>query len=508
MISSLVFKWAEKTPDASLLVTSDRQFSYAEVAQAALRFASRLKDEGFSRGDHIGIAAQNGASYVIAGLAINLLGGVIVAINNQLVGDALVYVVQQSGTKIILADKEWIAERSRHLKLAQIDLPLVEIGDTPEFFGSLRSLTESAIARRNEDDLAVIIYTSGTTGPPKGVMNPDGSYLAVGEASARLLELTSRDRIFTFLPLFHSNPLMLSISPALTAGASVAIGQRFSASTFFEEARRFQATGFTCIGTILAILAARYKDPVKDHQLRFAFGGGTPKLLWEEIETRFGFHICECYGMTEVGGWVSSNSPSESRRGSCGRLRTDMDVRIFDGNDVELPVGQEGEIVVRPRKPNLMLTGYYQRPDLMVRASRNFWFHTGDRGHFDKDGYLYFHGRTDELIRRGGEMISPAELETHLREMPGVVDCAAVGVADEVMGQEIKVVLVCDMAIPGAAIREYLAPKVPKYMLPRYVEQIDKLPRTETEKILWRHLQYVDDRVQDLEPRTKSARRT
>ena len=92
--------------------------------------------------------------------------------------------------------------------------------------------------------------------------------------------------------------------------------------------------------------------------------------------------------------------------------------------------------------------------------------------------------------------------------MPGVVDCAAVGVADEVMGQEIKVVLVCDTAIPGAAIREYLAPKVPKYMLPRYVEQIDKLPRTETEKILWRHLQYVDDRVQDLEPRTKSARRT
>ena len=508
MISSLVFKWAEKTPDASLLVTSDWQFSYSEIAQASLRFASHLRELGVSKGDHVGIAAQNGASYIIAGLAINLLEAVIVAINNQLVGEALTYIVRQSGTKLILADEKWIIERSAFVKDAQLELLIVEIGDTPEFFGSLKSYAEAPVGRRQGDDLAVIIYTSGTTGLPKGVMNPDGAYLAVGEATTRLLKLTPRDRTFTFLPLFHSNPLMLAMAPALTAGASLALGLGFSASTFFDDARRFNATGFTCIGTILAILAARHKTPVKDHQLRYAFGGGTPRLLWEEIETRFGFHICECYGMTEVGGWVSANSPSDSRRGSCGRLRADMDVRIFDESDTELPVGQEGEIVVRPKNPNLMLTGYYQRPEVMLRASRNFWFHTGDRGHLDSDGYLYFHGRMDELIRRGGEMVSPAELETHLREMPGVVDCAAVGVADEVMGQEIKVVLVCDTAVTGMAIRDYLAPKVPKYMLPRYVEFIDKLPRTETEKILWRHLQYIDDRVQDLQVAVQAARKT
>ena len=143
MIASLVFKWAERTPDASLLVTSDWQFSYSEVAQASLRFASHLRELGVSKGDHVGIAAQNGASYVIAGLAINLLEAVIVAINDQLVGEALAYIVRQSGTKLILADEKWIMERSRFVKDAQLELPIVEIGDTPEFFGSLKGYAEA-----------------------------------------------------------------------------------------------------------------------------------------------------------------------------------------------------------------------------------------------------------------------------------------------------------------------------------------------------------------------------
>jgi crotonobetaine/carnitine-CoA ligase len=155
--------------------------------------------------------------------------------------------------------------------------------------------------------------------------------------------------------------------------------------------------------------------------------------------------------------------------------------------------------VVRPREPNRILLGYYNKPDELAKASRNFWFHTGDVGSFDLEGYLYFHGRTKELIRRGGEMVSPQDLEERLLRLPGIRDCAIVGVADPIMGEEIKaVVVVTDGNFDLHDVRRRLADQVPSYMLPRFVERVATIPRTQTEKILRRELQYIDDRVVDL----------
>ena len=174
-----------------------------------------------------------------------------------------------------------------------------------------------------------------------------------------------------------------------------------------------------------------------------------------------------------------------------------MQVQIVDDADNPLGVGERGEIVVRPLQPNRILLGYYNKPDELAKASRNFWFHTGDVGSFDADGYLYFHGRTKELIRRGGEMVSPQELEARLLKLPGVTDCAVVGIADPIMGEEVKAVVVVLPDFDLADVRLHLADQVPSYMLPRFVERVETIPRTQTEKILRRELQYVDERVID-----------
>lgn len=498
MILDLLARWASGTPDRLLVVTNSRSYTYAEIHTLARRFASQLMASGISKGDHVALISDNSAAYLVAWFGINAVGAVAVCLNNQLLGESIDYLVAQSDAKLIVADAEWISTTRKDLRGARADLLCITIGDDDGFLPSLAAFAEAEAVPAASSSICTILYTSGTTGRPKGVMCAHGSYAATGRETVRILELTAADRIFVYLPLFHTNPQTYAVMSALTVGASLALQPRFSATSFFKDVRRFEATGCTFVGTVLAILAAKYKDTIRDHTMRFAIGGGTTCELARTIEDRFGFKVHELYGMTEVGGWVSGSTASDHRPGSNGHVRADMQVQIVDSEDNPLPDGERGEIVVRPLQPDRILLGYYNKPDELAKASRNFWFHTGDVGSFDQDGYLYFHGRTKELIRRGGEMISPQELEELLRELDGVIDCAIVGVPDAIMGEEIKAVLVAKPGFEPATIRGKLAGRVPPYMMPRFIECLDVIPRTQTEKIVRRELQYLDDRVIDL----------
>lgn len=498
MILDLIRDHAARAPDRPLVVTEDGIWSYGEIWSLARRFAGRLRRAGIGEGDHVALIAGNSAAYLVCWFGINAAGAVAVCLNNQLKGESIHYLVSQCDARLVVADAEWIATRADGLKDAAAALPRIVIADDAAFFDDLRTDAEAEPAAPAPHDLCTILYTSGTTGLPKGVMCAHGGYAATGRETVRILALTDEDRIFVCLPLFHTNPQMYAVMSALTAGASLAVAKRFSASRFFEEAQSLGATGCTFVGTVLAILAARHAAPRRDHALRFAIGGGTTRELAETIETRFGIAVHELYGMTEVGGWVSGSTAAERRLGACGRVRPDMDVRILDADDVPLPAGARGEIAVRPAAPNVILMGYYRKAEEFAKASRNFWFHTGDMGSFDADGYLHFHGRAKEIIRRGGEMIAPDELEQHLRKLDGVADCAVVAVPDPIMGDEIKAVVVAAAGFDLAAIRPHLAAYVPAYMLPRYAERIAQIPRTQTQKILRRELGYIDARVEEL----------
>jgi crotonobetaine/carnitine-CoA ligase len=497
MILELLSHWARSTPERPFVVTVGRSFSYAEIYSLSRRCATMLRERGVGKGDHVALISGNSAAFLIAWFGINAVGAVAVCLNDQLMGDSVDYLVAQSDSRLILADEDWLSSKYGDLREGRADLPFLRIDDEG-FLAQLYVLPEGEVAPNAPHDVCAILYTSGTTGRPKGVMCAHGGYVATGSQSARILELTADDRIFVYLPLYHTNPQTYAVMSALTVGASLGLRRRFSATSFFEDARALQVTGCTFVGTVLAILAARYAKPVRDHQMRFSIGGGTTAELARTVEERFGFKVHELYGMTEVGGWVSGSTAREHKLGANGRVRPDMQVQIVDPADNPLPVGQRGEIVVRPLEPNRILLGYYNKPDEFAKASRNFWFHTGDVGSFDGDGYLYFHGRTKELIRRGGEMISPQELEERLLKLSGIRDCAIVGVADQIMGEEVKAVVVANADFDLRDVRSWLADQVPPYMLPRFVERVAAIPRTQTEKILRREIQYVDDRVIDL----------
>jgi acyl-CoA synthetase (AMP-forming)/AMP-acid ligase II len=497
MIVELLAHWAERAPERPLVVTTERSFSYAEIYSLSRKCAALLRERDIGKGDHVALISGNSAAFLIAWFGINAVGAVAVCLNDQLMGDSIDYLVAQSDSRLILADKDWLSSRRGDLREGRSDLPFIIIDDEG-YLAKLDAFSEGEVTVNAPHDICTILYTSGTTGRPKGVMCAHGGYAATGVQSARILELTADDRIFVYLPLYHTNPQTYAVMSALTVGASLGLRRRFSATSFFEDARKLQATGCTFVGTVLAILAARYTEPMRDHQMRFSIGGGTTVELARTIEERFGLKVHELYGMTEVGGWVSGSTARDHKLGANGRVRPDMQIQIVDSADNPLPIGQRGEIVVRPLEPNRILLGYYNKPDELAKASRNFWFHTGDVGSFDSDGYLYFHGRTKELIRRGGEMISPQELEERLLKLPGIRDCAIVGVADPIMGEEVKAVVVADADFDLRDVRTLLADQVPPYMLPRFVERMATIPRTQTEKILRREMQYVDDRVIDL----------
>lgn len=500
MITDLLARRAAEHPGSPFVITAEREYSWRDMHAAAGRFASRLAMLGIGKADHVALLAGNGAAFLVAWFGINLRGAVAVTLNNQLIADGLRYSVDQCDAKALVVDGDWESSRARHLDARQQGLPRVLIENDAAFIAGDAALPIAAPVAVPACAPCTIMYTSGTTGLPKGVVNCHNAYAATGRATVNALDITRQDRIMVFLPLFHVNPQMYAVMSALTTGAALIVLPRFSASTFFDDARRFGATGCTFVGTVLSILVARQETEVRDHGIRFLFGGGAPKPVWQAVEERFGISVHEAYGMTEAGGWTTANTVEHRRFGSCGKPRSDLEVRVVDPDDNLLPAGQIGEIVVRPRAPDTILMTYYRKPEQMVEACRNQWFHSGDLGSFDEDGFLYYHGRMKELIRKSGEMISPVEIETALRRMTGVADCAVVAVPDEVTGDEIKAVVVLESGalIEPAEVPAFLGEYLPRFMLPRYVEFAVSIPKTETEKIQRNKLQYLDGRVHDL----------
>ncbi|MDB5998837.1 MAG: ATP-dependent acyl-CoA ligase [Rhizobacter sp.] len=498
MITGLLSRNAERHPDAPFVVTPEREYSHAEIHAASGRFARRLQDAGIGQGDHVALLAGNHAAFLVAWFGINLCGAVAVTLNNQLIGDGLRYSVDQCDACLLVVDREWADSRGAQLDARQAALPRLVIESDAAFLQSLAGLQAPEPVPVDAQRPCTIMYTSGTTGLPKGVVNCHNAYEATGRATVQAMRLTPQDRVLVFLPLFHVNPQMYAVMSALTAGSAIIVLPKISASTFFDDAIRFGATGCTFVGTVLSILVARHAQDRRDHRLRFFFGGGAPKPVWKAIEERFGIAVLEAYGMTEVGGWSTCNTVDAARFGTCGKARPDLDVAVVDSEDRPLPPGQMGEIVVRPREPGVILSGYYKKHEQMVDACRNLWFHSGDLGSFDADGFMTYHGRMKELIRRSGEMISPVEIETTLRRMPAVADCAVVAVPDDVLGDEIKAVIVCEQDMAPADVHAFLAQHLARFMLPRYIEFIAIIPKTETEKIQRNKLQYLDARVHDL----------
>ncbi|TWG85627.1 crotonobetaine/carnitine-CoA ligase [Cupriavidus gilardii J11] len=473
-------RMAGERAEAPFLLFEDQRWSFGATADIALRGATWLDKLGVEAGDRVVLAIGNRPMFVFAWFALLARGAVAVPVSPEMFGDPLRYIVSQSESRFLLCEA---ADHARFAaETAPCGVTVRSFADEAAFVADIVRHPLATPAPARDHTPAAILYTSGTTGQPKGVVIPNRSYLAAGEKVTEAIGITAEDRIMTFLPLHHANPQMYSIMSALTAGCSVAIVPRFSASRFLEQAAHYRATGFTYVGTVLSILAKEWSAPVQS-SLRWCVGGGAPRAVWERLNSLLPVQVHELYGMTETGGLVTINARSRYRFGSVGAARDDFDVVALDEDGRVLPPGRTGEIAVRPRQPWVMMSGYFRKPEETLAAMDNLWFHTGDLGRFDDEGFLYFEGRKKELIRRGGEMISPVEIELAALKFPQVADCAAVGVADEILEEDIKLVVVRRDGFDADALLAHLRGALPRHMLPRYLEFVSEIPKTPTQKV-------------------------
>lgn len=489
---------AQSRPRAPFVLYQDDVWDFGSVADLALRGCNWMAALGIEAGDRVVIAVGNRPLFLFYWFSLAARGAVAVPVAHDLFGDSLRYVAQQSGAKQVLAEYDECARISD--ELSDLAIGVHALRDEAEFVARVANFS-LAPAQDREDGFPVsILYTSGTTGLPKGAVIPNRSYLAIGEKITEAIGIDAGDRILTFLPLHHANPQMYSVMSALTVGCSIILVPKFSASSFLDQVRKYGATGFTYVGTVLSILEQTVRESVTDTSLRWCVGGGAPRAVWEALASRLAVQIHELYGMTETGGMVTINSLTRSRVGSVGAARDDFDVAVLAADDSEVPTGSVGEIAVRPRLPHVMTSGYFNKPQETLDAMRNLWFHTGDLGRFDAEGFLNFEGRSKELIRRGGEMISPVEIELAALKHPDISDCAAVGVADAILEEEIKLVVVARDNCDPQEIASFLRRALPRNRVPRYIEFADAIPKTPTQKIQRFKLTKLSPQSIDLKP--------
>jgi crotonobetaine/carnitine-CoA ligase len=264
------------------------------------------------------------------------------------------------------------------------------------------------------------------------------------------------------------------------------LSDRFSASTFWDEIRKYGATQFNYLGAVMTILAKQEpRENDHDNPVRIAFGAACPPDVMKQVEERFRLVCLEGFGMTEIG-IVVHDDINARRAGSCGRVLGEYyEAQLVDDDDMEVGIGEVGEIVVRPKKPYIMMTDYYRMPDKTLETYRNLWFHTGDYAKRDEDGYFYFVDRKKDAIRRRGENISSFEVEKVINAHPQILECAVFAVPSELGEDEVKanVVLKEDQTLPPERLIEFCNERMAHFAVPRYVEFVTELPKTPTNRI-------------------------
>jgi len=490
---------ADLYADNLFLDFQGRRFTYGQFWKEVSRLARGLAALGVGPGSTVATLLDSSPDAVISWFATASLGGIHVPLNTAYKGEFLRHPLAESSTRLVIAERDYV---DRVLNVAD-GVPTLERilcrGAAPAA-NDARLAIESLDTYRLDDDRPFIrtpkpgdtyclVYTGGTTGPSKACIIPH-NYLY--HAAQRQAPSRGRSEMaWSPMPFFHLIAPMAFLSAA-TVGAPIAFYPRFSVSRFWPEIERTGATQVWLLGTMASLIANMEYTPEMLRcrgQIKRVFCVPFPKPAAVKWAERFGMHApptAGSWGMTEARA-VTTNPPgSEPPPGSSGKPYEDYDVRIFDDNDNELPAGEVGEIVIRPLKPYIMFSGYWKRPEATAEAYRNLWFHGGDLGKFDADGWLYFVDRKNDYLRRRGENISSEEVQITFLDHPDVVEVAVHAVTSELGEDDVKVTAVLR---PGSSISEeelcrWSVDRLPYFAVPRYIEFRSELPKTLFGKVL------------------------
>ena len=489
-------------PDGPFLDCCGTMYTAGGIEDAANRVAGALAALGVGHGSTVATICENSPAAVLSWFATQRLGAIYVPVNTALKGSLLRHQLADAGASVVIVQADLLSRPAEILDSVDSVEHLVVVGSpaqAPGLKAAVHGWADllTAAARPpggtvRPSDLAAIVYTGGTTGPSKGCALSHNYHVSIARQIISSWGRTADDVVWSPLPLFHFNAISCMLTGTLLTGGRAALSRRFSVSGFWPEINAAGATIASLLGS-LAVLVARGADtplargsgaPEANTTLRLLTGAPIPPEIDDLIRRRFGVQtFSNAYGTTEAS-LISWLPPGKAlKAGSAGIVNSAaFDVRIFDDEDREVPLGTAGEIVCRPRQPHVMFEGYWKRPEATVETLRNLWFHTGDIGRLDADGYLFFVDRKADYLRRRGENISSWEVEKVFHEHADVTDVCVHAVASEVSEDDVKATLVLR---EGAALTEeqlcrWAIDRLPFYAVPRYIEFRAALPLSET----------------------------
>lgn len=488
-------------PDGPYLDFEGTALTAREVDVAANRVAHGLASLGIGRGDRVATLLENSPEQVVAFFAALKLGAIQAPVNTAYKGEFLRHVLDDSGARVIVVQGDFAARVGEVAGPALPELRAAVVVGAPDAAIAAVEVHgwDTLIATGAPDappdpgvmpsDLACFIYTAGTTGPSKGCMLPHHYVVALADQIARAWQRQPDDVVLTPLPLFHFNAISVCVVGSLLIGGSASIARRFSVSRFWPEVQRTGATMLSMLGS-LAILVANAPDHPDQvgHRLRLCAAAPMPPdtdRIWRE---RFGCATFSGgYGLTEASLISMLPAGELNKPGAAGKPNDrEFEVRLVDDADNPVPVGEIGEIVCRPTGPNLMFAGYWRRPEATVEVLRNLWFHTGDLGRLDSDGFLAFVDRKKDYLRRRGENISSFEMERTFLAHEAIKDVAVHAVPSEQGEDDVKVTAVLqeDATLEAEELCRWAVDRVPYFAIPRYIEFRADLPRNPVGRVL------------------------
>ena len=490
VVSKIIDERAERFGDRLFVTSHAGDLSYGEMRERVMRVAGFLQSLGVAPGDRVASMLPATIDYLAAWFGIVWAGAVDVPINNDYRGEFLQHVLADSEASVLIVEDRWV-DRFEKLELPGLKhVVVLSPGDTPSgiaghSFDDALAHDPSGLVAREESDLVYIMYTSGTTGPSKGVMHINRSALWNSRAWIDILDVSSNDRAYSMFPLFHVTTRSSIVGTTLFAAGSIVLRDAFSVQRFWDDVRDTNATFFAYMGAVVHLLHSQEPQPDDpDNDVRIAFGAAAPPEIVDDFERRFGFRLIEVYGSTELG-VATSPYGATMKRGTMGITCPHLIIEVHDEDDYAVSPGIEGEIVARPAVPFGMFQGYWKRPDYTVEAWRNLWFHTGDAGRYDEEGFLTFTDRIKDSIRRRGENISSFEVDRTVQGHRDVLECAAYAVLAEITEDEVMIAVVCreGRSIEPIDLFAHCIREMPRFAVPRYVRFVDELPKTPSQRI-------------------------
>ena len=492
-LTTLLHQRVQGNPQKEFLFSEadGRVFTYAEFEKVVNASAALLASHGVGRADVVSLLMPNSVEYIVSYFACWRLGALAGPVNSLLKEDETAYVINNSEAKAVVVGSEF-RERIENIRGQLPHLKsVITFDNATEITKEIEE--DSTAAQVSADDDAIIIYTSGTTGKPKGCLLTHGNLMANARQISQWLGFTENDRLLTMMPLFHMNAVSVTTLSALYAGGSTVVSPKFSASRFWQIISEYQITSFGSVATMLSMLLHTYPDGVPagldTSRLRFAMCGSAPvpAEVMQRFEETFNCLVIEGYGLSESTCRSTFNPPDKRRRpGSCG-LPIGNEMKVVDEEDRDVPDGELGEIVLRGEN---ILKGYYKNDPATSEAFRNGWFHTGDIGYRDADGFFFIVDRKSDMIIRGGENIYPREIDEVLYQHPDVAAAATIGVPDPLYGEEVAAFVVLKVGREGneEELLAHCRTRLADFKCPKSIRFVADIPKGPTGKLLKREL--------------------